>query len=199
MTSGQCKENNAVAKWGEKQYEVSSKSLLQHQSSWDRHQNNSVVILSLELKTKYYHWTQSPSTSTWSGFQSINSQWAFNFPVKLFLIQKTQCNPLASVLTCKRELTLYRLKSVLQHCTMFVKIMCIILCLYNRRWLAPSRATLSHLAFPWCALFHCIHHASMRHFPGSLHCHQETHPTQSIQIQSQSDVEDCTGVAHIHL
>lgn len=46
---------------------------------------------------------------------------------------KHQCtgNPLPSVFTCKRDLTLYGLKSVLQHCTMFAKIMCIILRLYN--------------------------------------------------------------------
>lgn len=124
-----------------KQHKVSSKSLLQHQCWWDRHQNNSVVILSLELKNKYYHWTHSPSTSTWRRSQSINSQWAFNFPVKLFLIQqKHQRNPLPYVFTCKRDLTLYGFKSASQHCTMFVKIMCIILrlCDTDADWPLPE-------------------------------------------------------------
>lgn len=66
------------------------------------------------------------------GFSVHKQSMSFQFSSEAIPHTKThQRNPLPSVFTCKRDLTLYGFKSVLQHCTMFVKIMCIILCLYN--------------------------------------------------------------------
>lgn len=70
---------------------------------------------------------------------------------------------------------------------------------FFRFGLASPGAPLPHLAVPRRAFLNRINHALMRHFAGSLHRHQEAHPTQPVQVENQSDGEDCTRVAHIYL
>lgn len=67
-----------------------------------------------------------------------------------------------------------------------------------RRALAAASVPLPRLAVPGRPLFHGLHHAPLRHLPGSLRCHQKAHPGQPVQLAGNHPDQNSRGVAHLH-
>ncbi|KAM9717977.1 5-hydroxytryptamine (serotonin) receptor 2C, G protein-coupled-like 1 isoform 1-T3 [Menidia menidia] len=64
--------------------------------------------------------------------------------------------------------------------------------------LASPQRPLPHLDLPGRAVLHRLHHAPLRHLPGSLRGHPQPHRTQPLQLQDQSHDEDRRRLDHIH-